>query len=482
VRRARDSAAALAAAALLGAALTGGCAGGGGARGARPALEDACVRVPGDAGSDGSFTFALRSGFDPRAPFRPVPRSDGEAIVLALAYETLLDLDCEGRLVPALAEKFELSEELDAWRFELRRDVAFSSGEPLDAGAVERALSRSRRNAAALLEPGRNFWFWRGIRGRAIRAAGGAVLLVETPEEPELPLLLALPAFAIVHPDAGGRWPPGTRGTLEGPRTRGGETTLVWRRESRDVAGGGSGASAGARAAAPGSITFRIEEDADPRDLVTAGVDAFFVRDREAVRYLERVEGFRVTPFPWSRLYVLLVPDARLARSLPLDLEDLARSSTIAPARPAAPLALSLDGERRDAAAETPGRARIVFPDGDADARALAARIASLATRGGTAAPVAAGLAWPGEFLSAVTGGAETAYVLPVFPRLPGEGMLRTELLRCAPWLERGGEAIALVETRGHLVSREGLCGIYAGFDGLPRLDRAGWDRGRILP
>jgi hypothetical protein len=437
-----------------------------------------CPTLPGEPARGASFTFALTRWDGIQVAFAPIPRNDSEAIVFRLAYETLVDLDCEGQLVPKLAKKFEFSKDLGVWRFELSADTEYSTGQFLTAAAVKRAWVRSRQNAgltARLLRhtPAvRNFWFWKEIRKPTIHTWGDTLLFVDAPEAgSDLPVLLSQPAFSIVHPRARRNrgWPTSTRGSLEGTRDSGGEISLVWRKDRSD------------RAVKPDSITFRILHEADPRDLVQSGVDAFFVRDREAVRYLRHVDGFRVTPFPWSRLYLLLVPDKGFLAELALDPLDLAQGTAVSDARPALSR-LQFDRGRRDGG-RSRGSARIVFPLGDPDARALAARIASLAARGeGGSTALAVELAWPSEFLEALAQGEDAAYVLPVFPRLPSEHLLRLQLFRSAPWLEEHGDAVALIETRGHLVTRNRLSGIYSGFDGIPRLDQAGWDRGGAWP
>ena len=55
-------------------------------------------------------------------------------------------------------------------------------------------------------------------------------------------------------------------------------------------------------------------------------------------------------------------------------------------------------------------------------------------------------------------------------------------ILRSAPWLAERGGAFPLFETRGHLVTREGLTGFGSAYDGFPRLENAGWSRPTPVP
>jgi peptide/nickel transport system substrate-binding protein len=56
-------------------------------------------------------------------------------------YEPLITLDAEGRIQPALAERWENIDE-QTWRFHLRRDVKFQNGEPFNAEAVRFTLEQ----------------------------------------------------------------------------------------------------------------------------------------------------------------------------------------------------------------------------------------------------------------------------------------------------------------------------------------------------
>jgi hypothetical protein len=86
------------------------------------------------------------------------------------------------------------------------------------------------------------------------------------------------------------------------------------------------------------------------------------------------------------------------------------------------------------------------------------------------------------EFFRLVLDGEDALYVFPVYPLLPTEELQRLHVLRSAPWLAERGGAIPLLETRGHLVTREGLVGFSCGWDGIPQLYEAGWSVGSTVP
>jgi peptide/nickel transport system substrate-binding protein len=59
-------------------------------------------------------------------------------------YDTLVEPDHEGTLVPALATEWESREDGREWRFELRRDVVFHDGTPFTSADVVASLDRLR--------------------------------------------------------------------------------------------------------------------------------------------------------------------------------------------------------------------------------------------------------------------------------------------------------------------------------------------------
>ncbi|HEY6121572.1 MAG TPA: ABC transporter substrate-binding protein, partial [Pyrinomonadaceae bacterium] len=73
-----------------------------------------------------------------------------EQEILANVFETLLAADLEGNLVPALCEKWEVSNDGTSVFFTLRENVRFQNGQPLTAPVLKRSLERSIRVAREL--------------------------------------------------------------------------------------------------------------------------------------------------------------------------------------------------------------------------------------------------------------------------------------------------------------------------------------------
>lgn len=59
-------------------------------------------------------------------------------------FDTLVEPDQEGQIVPALAESWNISEDGTRWTFNLRQDVLFHHGRPLTAEDVQATFSRLR--------------------------------------------------------------------------------------------------------------------------------------------------------------------------------------------------------------------------------------------------------------------------------------------------------------------------------------------------
>jgi oligopeptide transport system substrate-binding protein len=85
-------------------------------------------------------------------------------------FETLVTYDDANRIVPLLAERWTVSDDLRAYRFTLRAGVVFSDGTPLTAadaaGSLERVIDPKTRSQGAE--------YYRGIRGATAYANGSA--------------------------------------------------------------------------------------------------------------------------------------------------------------------------------------------------------------------------------------------------------------------------------------------------------------------
>jgi hypothetical protein len=317
-----------------------------------------------------------------------------------------------------------------------------------------------------------------------------------------LPHLLSQPAFAVTRRIPGERWPLGTASMrlAEGAPPEE-ELTLV-----PVTSGWGPLRS-------PARMAFRILPGRDPRDLLAEGADAVLTRDRAACEYLARREDeYTVTALPWDRLYLLLLPeDASAAATIRAARANLARDAVAADAIPWDSVfldCLELPCPQRALAPPPPAertyRGRLIYPQADRDARDLAARIAFLlAATGSGPAPAIEGLP-RNEFREALARGDGDGIILPVARRFATDCLQAHELLIAVPWLldreaanaggpaeraavvldepVRAGRITPLVATRAHLVTRAGLGGVRFGYDGVPRLGRAGWSVEGSLP
>lgn len=422
-----------------------------------PEIVRICPEYPGVAGSREEFTFALTESVRPG--HAPVPTNDSEAIVFGLAYPPLVRTDCEGEVKPGTAVSWTPNPEDRTWSFRLDEDAAFGDGSPLTAEGVKE-MWLDRRDPAALIAP----WIWDHVRSSALAAPEKDLLVVHAPDAyADLLHVLTRPSLALAR----GRdsvWPLGTRGLVEAPE----QFDQRKAPEIHWVRGPDS---------APGAprIRFLLLEEATTERLLEADVDAFFVRDKAAVTEAGRLEGYRVTPFPYSRLYVLLTPESDVVdRIRNEDLEKLLPLA-VGDAR----LPRNADGFHHEAPKPddrlNSTYDRIVVPWWDRDARAIASELSRIWQDRSKRGYPAILPKRRGEFSRQVLEGKDALYVLPVYPVLATEELQRLHLLRSAPWLAERGGSIPLFETRGHLVTKNGLTGFTSGYDGFPGLEDAGW-------
>jgi hypothetical protein len=427
-----------------------------GCGGTRTEIVRVCpVETPPPAGS-ASFTFGLAQSVRPGNA--PVPTNDSEAILFRLAYPTLVETDCEGDVLPCAAASWTPSPADSAWTFRMSADAALGDGSTLTAADV-REMWLDRRDPAALVAP----WIWDHVEPSAVAVTDGGDLFIRAPKAyADLLHALAQPSLALAR-GRESEWPLGARGdlvALEHVDQRK-APEIEWRR-----APGIGGASA---------IRFVLMEDSGPEELVAAGIDAFFVRDKAAIGYVTSLPGYRVTPFPYSRLYLLLTPEPDIVNKI--EPERLAKLPPLVPSD--ARVAQSAIGYRHDA--PKPKRKlkrtldRIVVPWWDPDARAVASALSKIWRDRSKRGYPAILPKRHGEFQRHVLEGKDALYVFPVDPGIASEALQKLHLLRSAPWLAERGGSIALFETRGHLVAKEGLTGFASGFDGFPRLEHAGW-------
>ena len=447
-----------------------------------PAPErEHCHPLPATGRAGADLVIALGQAVDPG--HAPVPVNDAERTVFANLYETLTNVSCEGEVQPGLAESWRRLDEGRRWRIRLRPGAVFWDGTPADAAAVLASWRRNEPLAHATGQPCPALWVSSGSGGLSAVDTRTLEIRLAEPQD-DLPKLLAHPTLAVAARRDGWTWPVGSgpcRLAADTPRPL---PDLVCRPNPH-------------HRPAPRwrSLTFRCRPQADPRDLLPAGVDLTVVRDQQALAYYRGVPDVATAPLPWDRLYILLTPPGS---SLDTDTARLAGSSAMTPAERipwprldhhgcvgagcpqlfgptlgAAPLLLDPDPAYRARA----GR-RLWLPATDPDALAIGERIAAFLPDDLELTP-----ADGPDLAGAITEGSAAGYLVSLDTRYPTACLTLAALLARAAWLQQAaaeaddacdaatalmqdGRAGPLLRTRPALVWRGPLAGLTLAHDG----------------
>lgn len=427
-----------------------------------------------------SLVVALTSAA-PSASSNAPPLAPGSVIarfIDAQMYETLVGLDCDGKLLPRLAASW-TSDATARTTLRLRDDARFWNGDPITARDVVDAWQRtanagpdptSASIARAMLE-------------------GVSIVSDRSLTIPDAALrTLADPALAVNRPPLapGAPWPEGS-----------GPYRIAATPTPRRIA------LVPTRSDAPAPrIVVDATTDADARDRLDAGADLLITSDPVVASYASARQELELVPLPWSSTYVLLLP-----RHVPP-----ASSSSGAAAADTLRAALARDAVRADARAAVPpfwwqdkrdcantvsivpdanadSRAalssRIIYPRDDGVARQLAQRLVALAAmRSGprasspvadlssqlaaTTTLVAEGLD-AAPFSAALSAGRALAYVIPLPAPLAAPCEHLAGLLTFAPWLS-ADLIVPLVQTRSTAIVRRGRVSFVIGWDGVIRI------------
>ncbi|BBB89458.1 MAG TPA: ABC transporter substrate-binding protein [Methylomusa anaerophila] len=76
------------------------------------------------------------------------PGTDMSPFIRTLIYNSLVELDADFKLTPALAEKWEMAPDGKTWTFYLRQGVVFHDGTPLNAQIVKQNMDMLRNGSA----------------------------------------------------------------------------------------------------------------------------------------------------------------------------------------------------------------------------------------------------------------------------------------------------------------------------------------------
>ena len=410
---------------------------------------DECAILPVPASAPESLTVAVS---DPVRPLdAPLPRNAGERVVFAQLYAPLLDLDCRGRIEPALARAWRADSGARAWMVALGDDARFATGEAVPPSALAGGDASASPDARSVL----------------VFAADSDAAVLRA---------LADPARAPIRAVDGSPWPVGAGRYRVGASD---DHTL------RLVALPGDPAP---------TLTIRLIGPRDARDALDEGVDVLVTTDPQAIAYALSRPDLESLPLPWDRSYVLITPPAAGAPENASPGADssavalraaLARDAVREEARPsdgpywwddAPSCAGEPAGHASIAASSAAPTGRIAYPERDAVARELAERLVALAaihapalasaapTLGHSAALRATGLP-PDELARALAAGGDAAYVLPLPARTLDPCRDARALRRSAPWLGGAGAApfstlVPLVDTRARAIVRRGTVGL----------------------
>jgi hypothetical protein len=401
---------------------------------ARAPSDTTCTIAAGPSAHRDTIAVAVTEPVDPA--HAPVPRNDAERLAFANLYETLIRVDCAGRLLPGLAQSWEQSAG-ERWTFTLRGDARFWDGAPVTA----RDVLASWRATDPLL-------------ARTATATGERTVTVASPGASLE--RLADPALAVTKPAPGGGWPIGT-GDYWATNADGETPAVLWARAVPGVA--------------RPVLKLTTVAANSARDALDEGVDLLVTSDPAAREYAGTRPEYIDAPLDWNRSYVLLAPSGNA-----LNLAGLRRESLPQAVRVEGRPAEGVDGGPfwfedlhacdlravRDTTAPRPARRRVVYSQADRGAADLAARLVGLGVLGQGA--VATGLS-PGAFELALRAGNEAAYLIPVQRRVFDRCRAALEL----PAWSGGARIVPLIDTRSHALLRRGLPRLAIDWDGTLR-------------
>lgn len=453
-----------------------------------------CLPLEGEALPGADIVFSLGDVVSPE--LAPVPHNPSERVVFAQLYETLVNVDCQGRLQPGLAQTWSCTEDSTLWVFTLRTDARFWDGTLITSQDVRRAWTV---NQACPHSGRRNpIWTWFNAGSDNISLVDRHRLAIRLPEpQAQFPLLLANPATAVAVRREGWTWPVGSgparlRASTPAPRP-----DLECRPNPHHP-----------RHPIWKSLVFHQQPGSDPRDLAPHQPDLLLTGNLEAVRFYAELPPYQCRALPWNRLYLLVCPPRMNPRGTGpwtdiLPRLNVSHDLTRVQARPwnhlvfpaggtlscpqlTGPVAL-VNKARRDWGLDTAGldAHTVVFPRGDLAARELAQRLAAL----GNADLKVLGV-HPEALDFILNWQMSGAVVLPTEQPFATRCLQTAALLGKAPWLQAAafgslqhgplenlqsqGLVHPLALTRSWLVMRGPWSGLALAYDGTPLLSRMG--------
>ena len=437
---------------------------------------------------------------DPVEPAHvPAAVNDSEDLVFRQLYETLVQVDCDGRILPGLASSWESRDFGRTWVFTLRDSAYFSDGTPVTPAQIRDAWIASRLKPFVPGRPGP--WSW--IRNDAVRVSGPRQITVRLSSAPPNQ------AGFFSHPDLA-VWKPTSDWAIGTGAYRVSPGSVTWSFElepnpSHPFVGRGKS-----------TLDFSVHNGSDPRDVLSK-TDVMLLESKSALSYAKDLGDFQTYPLAWNRTYVLVSPHYSGTRTQSTEWSELrtelSEHIVDADARPATSLSgsktcalprniTSTPVASQDVVALDPdGGHQLVYQDGDLDAKKLAERLVALAADpskdgkvllgaldppSGAANAVAVQLVPPAYATSLQAGDRwsylvciERTYTDPCLDAAAFSGSLRWLAARVNAARPRSGSAlvvsgIPLLSARNHVALRRGVAGVVQDWDGTLCLAGAG--------
>jgi extracellular solute-binding protein (family 5) len=395
----------------------------------------------------------------------PHPSNDSERLLFRQLYETLVRVDCHGRVGPGLAASWRLDANGRAWIVTLRENAHFSDGAPVTAADVRASWTRDgigdelRPHVSRLVE--------------SIAPVGDRALAITLrSQRVDVPVALAHPDLAIAKSVADSPWPLGTRSGRIAPEDHapvGRAATVIT--VARDTLS---------------TIRFLVAPG-DPRDLLDDGVDLLLTRDPAALDYAATLSQFQSVPLAWQRIHILLTPGrSRTSPSLSEDARQVLADDAVRGEAQGArgpfwwQMLADCDVTLAPPRVQSSPTPRIVYDASDAAARDLAERFVGLVRASGPAATALLDVLLPdrprrtyqratgltGEALALARRlGTDAGYVMSLDSRPVDPCRDLQALMDGARWLDPE-TIVPLVETRLQAIVRRGRSGVTAEWDG----------------
>lgn len=446
---------------------------------------ETCAVLPGPG--EPISRVALTDRVDPS--HAPHGTNDSERLLFAHLYETLVRIDCEGRIRPGLASAWELDADGRSWILTLRPGARFSDGTPLTTADVVGSLSGGPAGTAA---PESVVQLVYAITDRLL-----AVVL--RGDATDTPRALADTRLAVVRRPSGAAWPTGTTGLVaSSPASQADGRSIITLTTAPAFLG-----AAGTGVAPPVPLEFVVDPETDPRDFLDEGIDLVVTRDPATLEYAATLPHYLPAPLAWTHTRVFLsrwrngstpplTQDARQALA-----DDAVRGDARGAEGPfwwEAVAACQAPTTAPPAPADDAPGGRVVYERGDSAARDLAERIVGLAAIPNASAdavlePLARGA--PARLYQRAIGlqddalraalrrGLDSGYILS-FPRHPPAPCEEWQsAVDRIPWLHPGA-IVPLIDTRPWAIVRQGRSGVIAE-PGGGLLVRSDW-RSAVVP